>query len=1170
MRIDRVFNGKLNLDTQNFRIPQGDFVDAMNVTRDSPGSAQDIVVANLQGNELVDYTLPSGINKVIGQFADRVRNRVYYFVWNSNNYDLILYYDKNNDTIVKLVENLTDTDGDVLDFDPSYHINHVDVEYNDIYGDLLFWTDGQVSPRKLNVQHIENGVYSTIKRTFIEVAKAPPLSPPTCQYGSDATRNSNSLRRTLFMFSSRFQYDDFEKSSFSQYSTIPLPVGFYGSDNDIDNTKNNFITVTVETGDENVSSIEIAMRYNINNAWSDFVLVVSLNKSQLGIANNSTYQFLFYNDEIYPTIQDGVQYVDGVQVLPLFFWVPQTAYTQALANGNVPVYGAITEGYDNYPVNELQVTITAENKTNVPPDADPPSITYEALGISPSDPGELRFQITGTVTEGNIYTVIITSLDPDGNPISFTITYTAQSGDDIAAVATGMVNYAVATYPIFPYEWVDYGGGLWGAFPIYNPYTVTINVVPATPSGDTISTEKTWMNNCPYAFGLVYFDEQGRDMPGVTTFANPIDSDNDFLLTTPSFSEDTGERQTPVVSASINHLPPTGAVKYAWVRKRLQYTNWLEYETCDFQDPSDGYYYFCLNNIEAYKEANTQFIYGSAPISGGNNRIKIIAEIDGTDYVGQSSWGQDYQVLGTVTRTLTGGSSPDDDRVFIKVKAPTTPPSTAYLSNMLVMVYTPFSNPTGANSVYYEWGQSYDIYEDGGVMYHRGLDQDQTGSQPATFTWPEGDVYYHTRDMYSEILTDPYATDTVSVMDESFSDFFNSAVNDNGRAQAIEVNARRIYNPVLYRFGGAYQNGTSINKNPDFFFENFNEADRGGADIRKMYIWKRYLYVFQKLKTGVIPILTQIVRDTQGNPLEANSDILLNKINYPYRDDLGIGDIPESFAADEGAMYGCSDYRGVVWRLSQDGFTILSIVFECNSFFAQKLPFYRKSLNNGYAASGETYTGDPTVFGGFNRFTNKYVIALEEINRYDSDGNLIYHQDPKTISFNEVRNPMEGFESFYGYFPEMLSCLDIQFFAFKDGQLWKFTNEAPRCNFFGGQQDCSITGVFNDNAGFKKTFQALSEIANDVWECPQIETNVPSYGTTMQSSKLLPQNFKVLEGMPSSALYRDINSRGGWINGGFLKGQYIVIKFLKQNASSLIYLNGASVYYKESNLNNVN
>ena len=1234
--INRVFNGKLNLDVQNYRVPQGDYVDALNITRDSPGEGQDIVVTNIVGNVSIVYSLPSGTNKVIGKFPDKIRNRVYYSVWNSNDFDLWLYYDGDSDTIVKLIENITDTDGDdVLAFDPSYKINHIDIIYSDTNGDMVLYTDGLNTPRKFNVEHIINGDYTSIKRSFIEVAKTPPLGPPSCVYGTDTTLNSNSLRRKLFMFAYRFQYDDYEKTSFSTFSKIPLPIGYYGSDNDTDNTNNNFITLTVETGEQNVIAVEIMMRYNIGDAWSDFVQVISLNKEQLNIPDNSNYDYLFYNDNIYPPVTDGIQYVDGVQVIPLFDWVPQKAYNQALANGSNIVYGAITEGYNNIPINELDVTITAENVTNSPPDTDPPSITYIQVAQ------EFTFTVNGSVPTGTNYKIYIFF---NGNPslgqtfgVRLVAEYTSIGGDTVNDVASNLYNdmnsfsanpSIIASGP-FANSWnVNFGSS--------GSYVFSIQTVAGSGGGNSISTEKVWMWDANYIFGQVYVDEQNRDMPGVTTFTNPTDSDNDYSVTTPTFSEDGGTPQTPVISAEVNHVPPTGSTKYYWVRRRQTYANFLQYMICDFQEDTD-FMYFCLASIEQYKADNSQFIYGTAPITN-ESRIRVMAGITADAYNGDVwSTNNDYQILGTVIKTLSGGVSPDDDRTFIKVTKPTTSISPAYTNHMLVMVYTPLANPTSAGeSVYWEWGEAYGTYTgytiaysgltltfeigetitggisgatgivvgddsgqlgisdltgtfqngetitggtsgatatldsiSSGALYHRGMDQDQTSFQPATFTWEEGDVYFHDRSMYDGLIgSPPYSTETVPVMDANWSDFFDSAVNDNGRAQVIEVNAQQVYNPVLIRFGGSYQSGTTINEINKFYFEDFQEADRGWGDIRKLYIRNRYMYVYQKFKVGVVPILLQIVRDTEGNPLEANSDILLNKINYPYNEDVGIGDIPESFASDKDAMYGADDYKGVVWRLSQDGFTILSVLYECNSFFVTRLPNYRKSLNNGNPPSGGVYTGDPTVYGAFDANTNKYIIALEEINRYDEDGGLIFNQAAATLSFNEVRNPMEGFESPLSYLPESMTCLDTTFISFKDGVFWKHGTFATRCNFYGVQYDAFITVVFNDNSLQKKSWLSVAELADDIWECPSISSNVISQNSQNQESKLLRQNFRLLEGDYHASFLRDINSIGGWINGSFLKGNYLVVKFMKRNANELVYLNGVSVFFKDSPLTN--
>jgi hypothetical protein len=577
----------------------------------------------------------------------------------------------------------------------------------------------------------------------------------------------------------------------------------------------------------------------------------------------------------------------------------------------------------------------------------------------------------------------------------------------------------------------------------------------------------------------------------------------------------------------------------------------------------DGYLYFCLANIDEFKVQNSQFIYGTAPIVP-ESRIRMIANVASGDYDG-TLFAEDYQIVGQVTMTLSGGSSPEDDALFVKVVKPTSVPS--YSTTMLVLVYTPMANPTSdADSVYWEWGETYGIYELSGVNYHRGLDQDQTGSQPATFTFIEGDVYYRQRPMYTNIVGDaPFNSSTLDIMDGNYSDYFDSLVNDNGRGQVIATNARRQFNPVLIRFSLAYQSGTNINGLNRFYYENFVEADRSWDAINKLYIDQRYLYVGQVLNVGIIPVLQQIVTDTASNPLQADSDILLNKIQYPYDKQYGFGNVPESFGYGKDAIYGWDNNKGIIWRLSQNGQEAISVLYQCNSFFVANSTAYKSNLNNGYAPSGGVYTGNPTGYGVFDNYTNKYIIALEEINRYNSQGSLIFHQEPHTISFLETRNESEGFESKYSYHPEGLCCLNNLLITFKDGELWKH-DSATYCNFYGVQYSAYIEAVFNDGILGKKYWQSVMQISNTIWACPSMYTNVMSYGTQRQETELIEQHFRQLEQYPSAAIRRDKNSNGGLNNGGFMKGSFMVIRFQKANANELVILSGASVLVKESPL----
>jgi hypothetical protein len=229
---------------------------------------------------------------------------------------------------------------------------------------------------------------------------------------------------------------------------------------------------------------------------------------------------------------------------------------------------------------------------------------------------------------------------------------------------------------------------------------------------------------------------------------------------------------------------------------------------------------------------------------------------------------------------------------------------------------------------------------------------------------------------------------TIDIIETSFSDVYNIVTNSNGRETIVDENAKQTYFPTLIRFSQSYQADTNINGTNRFYPDNFDTYDRGFGDVIRLHVRDRYMKVYQQLKVGNVPILTQIVKDVTGNPLQANSDQLINKIQY-YSGDYGIGDAGESLAWNNFADYFVDNYRGVVCRLSQDGITPISIVNSMNAFFASKLPAYRKELNSSEVVpDGQIYKGKPCIYGAFDAFTNKYIIVMEEINRYEDDSPL--------------------------------------------------------------------------------------------------------------------------------------------------------------------------------------
>ena len=353
--ISNPFSGRLNLDDADFRIlGKGDYIDAVNVTRDSPGEGQDTVVSNNIGNVLIPYTLPSGTNKVIGSREDKKRNRLYYFVWNSTKKHSVLYYDANKNYVVKVLENMTDTGQvDILEFNPSFKITSINVLYRDFEGDLLFFSDGNVDPKCINV----SAIYPVWTKQEILVIKAPPKMPPQVAYENDFFVTQNNLRNSLFQFCYRYVYDTLDKSVWSTRSIVPLP-----QQNTLNYTSNLFkensrISVNFSTGGQSVKGIELAFRQTTAGITTDWKLIKLFDKADLGIPDNSIYSFRFYNDSVYTPID--IRETDLLQD-----YVPLKANASELANGNALLYAGITEGFNKTNMNLIGTGGTSQLNNN--------------------------------------------------------------------------------------------------------------------------------------------------------------------------------------------------------------------------------------------------------------------------------------------------------------------------------------------------------------------------------------------------------------------------------------------------------------------------------------------------------------------------------------------------------------------------------------------------------------------------------------------------------------------------------------------------------------------------------------------------------------------------------------------------------------------------------------
>ena len=1179
MIINTPFSGKLNLDDAEYRVSNNDYIDALNITKDAQGTGQDKVVSNILGNTLIPYTAPAGTNKVIGFYADKVRNRAYYFLWNSGGFNSIIYYDLNNQSITTLLKSKTDSNNiDILNFNPSYKVLSINIFYRDIEGDILFFNDGYNPPKSLNVRNIYG---SNWKLEYLIVAKAPPIMPPQVVYENDTTITINNLRNKLFQFCYRYVYDNNEKSVWSSKSIVPLPQQPSLSLTDNTASNNARISVNFSTGGPDIKAIEISFRETTNGITSDWYLIKSFDKDSLVIADYDIYNFKFYNDSIY-------EQLDIIETTQLQDWVPQRANASELANGNVLLYAGILEGYDKTKMSLGVSQTTGET-----------AFYYEQAGllffatVNGNDSGRgtvMNIYLYGTGTnglDGNVTTLNNATGGYYINSFSSNLATDLSVSYSISTIASthtvsSILNGISAAMVLKGYTQVGAIVGNKLTMSFASGFVLTSSAFKTFPILDASNTKFANVWDSGYQYAIQYFDAQGRTI-GAQSSAGAIINTPQRDLTNVGF---------PQIYLTIFNRPPLYATYYQVLRsnnttynKRLCWVSGSAYAGLLNSLDNTRFLYIGIDNIAEYNESisSTQNVVSYNYTDG--DRIRFIRRYDIDNIAVNLPQQFDYEIVGTVATfqynitypvpVIADNNTYTANGNFLKIRYPNDDigvnfqfPGTADWQHYEILLYNYSTNASAEQRFFYEFGKQYGIGNPGtDTRFHFGLAKLANGGTVVSVT--NGDLFYRLRvvpyfdnynfnsttwdietigayqinsesfpipvprtidnnsyriqtqanipvnigagtpvwstagyffynksatdqtlsvngtfnllsdgmsniSVYAIVLTNIAGTaakytvsllpievsnliqnvDTqfeinkkfvvpttgkvwlvatsqndgngnnkvyiqpfnfdfnvikdkqIEIIESSFSDNINLITNSNGRPSVIDVNASQTYFPTVIRFGQAYQTNTNINATNRFYYEDFDEYDRTFGDVLRLHVRDRYLKVYQQFKVGNVPILTQIVKDVTGNPLQANSNQLINKIQY-YSGDYGIGDAATSLAWNNFADYFVDNFRGVVCRLSQDGITPISIINKMNAFFVAKTAAYRKDLNNRYNPDS-IYTGDPCIYGVFDANTNKYIIALEEITRYNNcnyNGGTAYIIPPTTTTTTTTGAP---------------------------------------------------------------------------------------------------------------------------------------------------------------------
>lgn len=99
---------------------------------------------------------------------------------------------------------------------------------------------------------------------------------------------------------------------------------------------------------------------------------------------------------------------------------------------------------------------------------------------------------------------------------------------------------------------------------------------------------------------------------------------------------------------------------------------------------------------------------------------------------------------------------------------------------------------------------------------------------------------------------------------------------------------------------------------------------------------------------------------------------------------------------------------------------------------------------------------------------------------------------------------VEGWPSFYSYFPERIQAMNQYLYTFKGGDLYKHNVNFIRNNYYGTQYNSTITSVFNDVPLESKVFKTIELESDSSWGA--------TFLTNLQVGSINADYFSLKEG----------------------------------------------------------
>jgi len=337
MNINKNFIGsRMNKSLDERLVPNGDYIDALNIRNSSSEDGQAGTVENSKGNELMvslTYEGSALTNATcIGAYEDGTNETIYWFV-TSDNVDIIASFNTRTQAVIYHVVSET-----ILNFNSEYLINGIDLIDN-----LLFFTDNYNQPRRIDVKANYPQPISSVDQFTeddISVIVKPPVSSPSLVLTTTSINDKNYIKEKFIRFAYRYKYKGGEYSALSEFSDIAFSPGQfklnYGN-YDMEGMQNtaNSVSVSFNTGGSNVVGVDLCFKLSTSNIVNVIEKFIKIEK---GWSNNTDVSIEFDNQKIYTTLPQS-------ELLRVYDNVPKKAKSQTTM-GNRIIYGNYTDGYD--------------------------------------------------------------------------------------------------------------------------------------------------------------------------------------------------------------------------------------------------------------------------------------------------------------------------------------------------------------------------------------------------------------------------------------------------------------------------------------------------------------------------------------------------------------------------------------------------------------------------------------------------------------------------------------------------------------------------------------------------------------------------------------------------------------------------------------------------------